>query len=282
MRGSSHIEPGFIFKHGGDVLSDEQARCQHPWKRGSGLVASRQPGRYDLPRARRPSRKAPRAHCSHRPAAPTSYLPTTAHVSDSEAAAAVESWFGSRRHNAVQRQAEHELSRLLVAPRFFETDIHDVLKYADELFFEERLKTNVSLEWSRDSQECFQTAFVGTTELRPVQRGFETRIILSRPLLQSGQYDQRLVISAILHEAIHSYLFIRRGFEARADGGHTKGFCAISKIINDWVGDRIDLHLCQVEADLTKFLTLREYHGWDENSKAWGAHQMIWVSRGGQ
>ncbi|KAI9840586.1 MAG: hypothetical protein M1837_001525 [Sclerophora amabilis] len=192
-------------------------------------------------------------------------------ISDAEAASSVQRHFLARHLHPDQRKAEQDLIRLILTSPFHEAHLHHVLHLADQLFFENTLRHRVHLEWSHSSQPSFRTDVVGTTDLRPDGNGsFQTRITLSKPLLQSTAYDQRLVLSALLHEAIHSYLFIRRGFAAKIDGGHTPGFMMISKLINDWVGDQEYLQLYNVEADLANFRTKRADQGWDRCKSAWG------------
>ncbi|KAI9887302.1 MAG: hypothetical protein M1823_000896 [Watsoniomyces obsoletus] len=113
---------------------------------------------------------------------------------------------------------------------------------------------------------------IGTTVLRSTRsNAFEARIILSDSILHSGRYDQRLVLSTILHETIHAYLFVRRGLPATAEGGHTAGFKAIARFLDEWIGDLDYLRLSHDRADLKKF-RVPDGHGpgWDPETRSWG------------
>ncbi len=103
---------------------------------------------------------------------------------------------------------------------------------------------------------------------------FQARMFLWRPALQNERAGQRLVLAAVLHEAVHAYLFIRRGPAALAhaaqDGGHTPAFLAIARLIDDWLGDPDYLRLAQPRADMHRFRAAPGA-GWDAASCAWGA-----------
>jgi hypothetical protein len=130
-----------------------------------------------------------------------------------------------------------------------------ILTTADSVFFAGALSGRVQWEWS--SQERYKTELIGTTALRPCsdRDGFETLIVLSEPILKNKKYDRRLLLSAFLHELIHCYLFIKCGFEARMQGGHTDGFHTIAKTIQDWVEEWHPgyLELCNMKANLNRF-----------------------------
>ncbi|RKF61267.1 hypothetical protein OnM2_043035 [Erysiphe neolycopersici] len=114
--------------------------------------------------------------------------------------------------------------------------LESILTAVDTLFFYGALAGRVQWEWSSDLR--YRTEIIGTTALRRCTRrgGFETLIILSEPLLRNASYDRRLLLSTFLHELIHCYLFIKCGFEARVEGGHTAGFHQIAEMIDQWVG----------------------------------------------
>jgi hypothetical protein len=131
--------------------------------------------------------------------------------------------------------------------------LHSIRTAVDSVFFNGVLSGRVIWEWSHQSDERYKTELIGTTALRPaVQGGYETLIVLSKPILKDPAYDRRLVLSAFIHELIHCYLFILCGFDARMKGGHTKGFHIIAEIIDKWVG--VDnLRLCNMKANLNHF-----------------------------
>lgn len=81
-------------------------------------------------------------------------------------------------------------------------------------------------------------------------------IVLSRPILCSGRYNDDLILSTFFHELVHCYLIICCGEAATQDGGHTSGFHKIAKLIDDWVHvDRSRLGLDKIKADLDHFQT---------------------------
>jgi hypothetical protein len=130
-----------------------------------------------------------------------------------------------------------------------------ILTTADSIFFSETLYRRVQWEWSSDDR--YQTELIGTTALRRCsdRDGFETLIVLSAPILRNPKYDRRLLLSAFLHELIHCYLFIKCGFEARMQGGHTTGFHMIARAIHGWVEEWHPgyLELCNMKANLNRF-----------------------------
>ena len=177
---------------------------------------------------------------------PSTHQPRT----DEEAAWRVTYKFNMRASNPRQMAAERELISLMGTYPFCEDQIRDVMNLADILFFEEKLRSKVQWRWA----DMADRRAIGTTGLREVEPGeFMTQITLSRPVLQSDEYDQRLVLSTILHEAIHSYLFIWRGYVATLNGGHSEGFKEIAQLIDDWVGDQQFLQLHKMEAVLENF-----------------------------
>ncbi|KAK4227243.1 hypothetical protein QBC38DRAFT_198393 [Podospora fimiseda] len=137
-----------------------------------------------------------------------------------------------------------------------------IFSAANEIFFNGRLSQRVRWDWSHPSDSASNDPkVIGTTALRKaVQesnkgKGFETLIVLSSTILKDKRWSRRLLISTFLHELIHSYMFICCGFGAREEGGHTKGFREIAKLMDDWAGgeEGAGLYLGRVEADLELF-----------------------------
>jgi hypothetical protein len=134
--------------------------------------------------------------------------------------------------------------------------LSSIVTTCDTIFFGGTLAGRVQWEWS--SQDRYHSELIGTTALRKCsdRDGYETLIILSEPILRSSLYDRRLLLSAFIHELIHCYLFIRCGFTARNEGGHTQGWhdiaYIINKCINKWVGGDY-LSLCNMKANLKHF-----------------------------
>ncbi|KAI9789913.1 MAG: hypothetical protein M1816_005682 [Peltula sp. TS41687] len=200
-------------------------------------------------------------------------------ISDEAAAERVERHFANPHSSPDRPQAERELIRLILSSPLEERRLPDVLRYANIVFFEGLLTPpNLwPLRWRPSSEDS--SDIIGTTELRQTRTGrFETRITLSTSILHNAAYDQRLVLSAVLHEAIHAYLFIRRGFAATTDGGHSKGFRRIARLIDRWIGDDGYLQLHCTEAILKKFQT-RSKCGWRRDTSTWGAeeHGFTWI-----
>ncbi|KAH0541724.1 hypothetical protein FGG08_003816 [Glutinoglossum americanum] len=215
---------------------------------------------------------------------PEFYLLEHEPMTDEQAATSVYNYFSERNNSSKQAHAEQELSRLILSSPFMTGCLGEVVHWANILFFEEKLTVaKVDLQWSDPLDLRFEPSsggLIGTTELKPDHTGgFQTRIILSRQRLMSGTYDQRLVLSAILHECIHAYLFICRGFAATEEGGHTRGFREIARLIDCWVdGDGSFLRLGCQEADLESFRT-RTGHGWDCGEGSWGLDNgFLWTS----
>ena len=164
-----------------------------------------------------------------------------------------------------------------------------ILIAANRLFFGGRLSGRVKWDWSHPEVDRYESSIIGTTAFRRMavwgdscasaaathrggerieqlhhhhhhhqqkQRlmydGFETLIVLSRPILQSASYSRHLVISTFLHELIHCFLFVCCGPSARRDGGHTRAFRRIAEAIDRWAGVGV-LHLGEMEADLERF-----------------------------
>ena len=159
--------------------------------------------------------------------------------------------------------SKHErILRSIINPRINAEDeldnnsLESIFSAANEIFFNGRLSQRVRWDWSDESSTRYDSRVIGTTALRrahPTTRGFETLIVLSAPILKHSKYSRRLLISTFLHELIHSYLFICRGFRARECGGHTKGFLTIAKLVDDWAGPESALYLSGAEADLERF-----------------------------
>ncbi|KAI9669255.1 MAG: hypothetical protein M1829_005132 [Trizodia sp. TS-e1964] len=179
----------------------------------------------------------------------------------------------------LQKDCKHKLRKILFTTPFKRDQISEVLILANTVFFEGKLYKHVQPLWSLDCETQFHTCVLGTTEFRqrPHSDEFETRIILSRPLLMRSDIDQRLVLSTLIHEMIHSYLFITRGPEAMEDGGHTPGFMKIASYIDAWIDDPNYLRLSNSQADLDYFKA-KEGHGWNSHTQSWGTADGIWPS----
>jgi hypothetical protein len=172
---------------------------------------------------------------------------------DEEAAKQIERWFTKRRND----QLTVRIFRNLITRRdeLDDNSLHDLLLAADKTIFGGRLSGRVRWEWSKGQPE-YEHELLGTTALRPADSsmgGFETLIVLSRPLLQDQRFSRDLLLSAFLHELIHSYLFIQCGLDHAKDDGHTQGFRKIAKLIDRYFGQQ-RLHLCNMRANLDYFL----------------------------
>ncbi|EPE24562.1 hypothetical protein GLAREA_08414 [Glarea lozoyensis ATCC 20868] len=179
---------------------------------------------------------------------------------DERAASRVAEHFKARKH----RRGKHEdILRKIIkledpkdVGEIDDKSLSSIVTTCDTIFFGGALAGRVQWEWS--SQERYHSELIGTTALRKCsdREGYETLIILSEPILTSSLYDRRLLLSAFIHELIHCYLFIRCGFKARNEGGHTRGWhdiaYIINKCINKWVGGDY-LSLCNMKANLTHF-----------------------------
>jgi hypothetical protein len=173
--------------------------------------------------------------------------------SDEEAARQIKRWFTKRR----KPQLTVRIFRNLVTRRdeLDDNSLHDLLLAADKTIFGGSLSGRVRWEWSKGQPE-YEHELLGTTALRPADSsigGFETLIVLSRPLLQDERFSRDLLLSAFLHELIHSYLFIQCGLDHAKDDGHTAGFRKIAKLIDRYFGQQ-RLHLCNMRANLDYFL----------------------------
>lgn len=177
------------------------------------------------------------------------------HDIDKEAASLVEHCFKQRRETrlgrTLRKRLNHELDLGLSS---IIQSLDAILDAADRIFFSRKLRNRVEWRWSSESDQGFVSEFVGTTTpIYSEEFGTKAEIVLSRPLLQSGQYSSNLLLSAFLHELVHCYLFISCGQRAEEDGGHTPGFQRIVSLIQSWLGNP-KLRLCSMRADLDNFL----------------------------
>ncbi|KAK5663610.1 hypothetical protein OQA88_4041 [Cercophora sp. LCS_1] len=180
-----------------------------------------------------------------------------------------------RDHMATFRRrnpdSKHErILRSIINPRSGGEDeldndsLESIFSAANEMFFNGRLSKRVRWDWSHESSARYDSQVIGTTALRRASnRGFETLIVLSSPILKDSKYSRRLLISTFLHELIHSFLFICCGFRARSYGGHTPAFHAIAKMIDDWAGPESALYLSKMEADLEQFRIDHDERRWE-------------------
>lgn len=181
-------------------------------------------------------------------------------LDDDKAAWLVEKHLLNYRRRA-HRSRHERILRSLIQPRSRDAEfsidnaaLESIFSAANEIFFYGRLSRRVTWDWSHSSSAQYQNQIIGTTALRRsrLQKGFETLIVLSHPILNDKKYNRRLLISTFLHELIHSYLFICCGFKARHCGGHTTGFRRVAELIDQWAGSDT-LHLQNMEADLDDF-----------------------------
>jgi hypothetical protein len=180
---------------------------------------------------------------------------------DEEAAREIQRWFTKRRND----QLTARILRNLVIRRdeLDDNSLDDLLLAADKTIFGGRLSGRVRWEWS-DGQPEYEHELLGTTALRPANSsigGWETLIVLSKPLLQNKRFSRDLLLSAFLHELVHCYLFIRCGLEHAKDDGHTEGFHKIAKLIDRYFGQE-RLHLCNMRANLDYFLVVHDDEGY--------------------
>ncbi|ESZ97300.1 hypothetical protein SBOR_2328 [Sclerotinia borealis F-4128] len=157
---------------------------------------------------------------------------------------------------------EFELRNLLLKAYLSDRAIDRIIYLIDTIFFRHSLHNRVRLSWSSPSQPRYSSELIGTTALRLASfGGFETLIVLSEPILRDPQYDGRLLLSALLHELVHCYLFVKCGFGAKEMGGHTDGFHRVLGVIDAWVERWIGgdwLRLCSMRANLEFFRVRRE------------------------
>ncbi|KAK4158794.1 hypothetical protein QBC43DRAFT_187532, partial [Cladorrhinum sp. PSN259] len=208
---------------------------------------------------------------------PTSRCGSTELLDDLTAAQRVRDHLSNfRRRNP---DSKHErILRSIITPRtrnpppLDNDSLLSIFSAANEIFFNGRLSQRVMWDWSSPSDAQNDPKVIGTTALRKaVQnqnkgKGFETLIVLSSAILKDKRWSRRLLISTFLHELIHSYMFICCGFGARDEGGHTRGFREIAKLMDDWCGgeEGAGLYLGRVEADLSLFREEKFYEGGDE------------------
>ncbi|KAM3067584.1 hypothetical protein ACMFMG_000101 [Clarireedia jacksonii] len=168
------------------------------------------------------------------------------------------------------------LDLLLYAP-LTDDRIYSIISLTSVLFFHSSLLGRVRWSWSSPSQPRYSSELLGTTALRSASfGGFETLIVLSHPILKNPCYDRRLLLSTLLHELVHCYLFVKCGFAAKEMGGHTTGFHAIVEELGDWVecnGGKSKgwLRLCGMRGNLEIFRkTGRERDGdGPDRERAW-------------
>lgn len=162
------------------------------------------------------------------------------------------------RHERVLRTLINPKNRVAEFP-IDEAALESIFSAANAIFFASRLSNRVTWDWSHDSAPQYQDSVIGTTALRRCKElnGFETLIVLSRPILMSKNFSRRLLISTFLHELIHSYLFVSCGFKAKESGGHTEGFHQIAAMIDCWAGPE-HLRLREMEADLESYRAEQE------------------------
>lgn len=157
------------------------------------------------------------------------------------------------RHERVLRTLINPKNREAEFP-IDEAALESIFSAANAIFFASRLSNRVTWDWSHESAPQYQNSVIGTTALRRCRKlgGYETLIVLSRPILMSSNFSRRLLISTFLHELIHSYLFVSCGFKAKESGGHTEGFHQIAAVIDRWAGPE-HLRLREMEADLESY-----------------------------
>lgn len=172
-------------------------------------------------------------------------------LTDTKAASKMIAHFRRRRRHLVEERILFSLLRS-DAPLDNEA-LNAVLRATDKVFFHGRLAGRVRWEWSHPDSLRYSSELIGTTALRKAKGrdGYETLIVLSRPMLWSARYNRRLLLSTFLHEAVHCYLFIECGFRAMKEGGHGEGFRTISRVIDRWAGGLLQLH--NTKTDLNYF-----------------------------
>ncbi|KAM0128036.1 hypothetical protein ACHAP3_008476 [Botrytis cinerea] len=185
-------------------------------------------------------------------------------LSDDQAANIVEHHF-LYNHPPDHHYLEVELQNLLLKAHLSDPAIDRIIYLIDTIFFHNSLHKRVRLSWSSPSQPRYSSELIGTTALRPSSLGgFETLIVLSEPILRDPKYDRRLMLSALLHELVHCYLFVKCGWGAKEMGGHTDGFHRVVGVIDGWVERWIGrdwLRLCSMRANLELFKVRREAYG---------------------
>jgi hypothetical protein len=194
-------------------------------------------------------------------------------ISDAEAASLV---LQRRRPHNYQELSSELLDLLLDAP-LTDANIYSIISLTSDLFFHSSLRHRVAWSWSSPDQLRYHSELLGTTALRCAKSGgYETLIVLSEPILRNPRYDRRLLLSTLLHELVHCYLFVKCGFEAKRMGGHTAGFHAIVEELGDWVAreGRVGkewLRLCGMRGNLEVFRVrewVRDGEGLDRERQA--------------
>lgn len=182
-------------------------------------------------------------------------------LSDLEAAQRVHDHLAAFTRRSRTNSRHERILRALINPRTrsatFTLDdaaLSSIFSAANAIFFASRLSNRVAWDWSHEEAAQYTDSVIGTTALRRCRdlSGFETLIVLSRPILRSRGFSRRLLISTFLHELIHSYLFVSCGFKAKESGGHTEGFHKIAAMIDGWAGPEL-LRLQEMEADLESY-----------------------------
>ncbi|QSZ37559.1 hypothetical protein DSL72_008657 [Monilinia vaccinii-corymbosi] len=178
-------------------------------------------------------------------------------LSDDQAAKLIEHALFNYDPPPAHFHLEVELRNLLLRAHLSDRAIDRIIYLVDTIFFHHSLHNRVRLSWSSPSQSRYSSELIGTTALRLASfGGFETLIVLSEPILRDPTYDRRLLLSALLHELVHCYLFVKCGFGAKEMGGHTDGFHRVVRVIDAWVERWIGrdwLRLCSMRANLELF-----------------------------
>ncbi|KAK0632076.1 SprT-like family-domain-containing protein [Immersiella caudata] len=267
---------------GGPVHHDHHIlRARTPQRHHSPHTQPHPARHHHLPSPRRLPSPEPAACAMERTASghsiradPTERSARTELLEDEEAEQRVRDHMANFRRRFPDSKHERIL-RSIINPRsnaeypLDNDSLESIFSAANEIFFNGRLSQRVMWDWSHESSTQYDSNVIGTTALRRASnRGFETLIVLSSPILRDSKYSRRLLISTFLHELIHSYLFICCGFRARHCGGHTPAFQAIAKLIDEWAGVESALHLGRMEADLERFrIPEPDEESWPINDK---------------
>lgn len=125
-------------------------------------------------------------------------------------------------------------------------DVYTLFTFYNEKYFERRLESTI-VEWSDRMTSC-----AGICYLRR-ERGIRYCIIrLSRPLLQYRPFLD--IISTLLHEMIHAYLWMTSGNNSSLNrDGHGPDFIALANIINKAEGSQVTIfHSFYKEVEATR------------------------------
>ena len=202
---------------------------------------------------------------------------------DKEAAREIKRWFTKRRNDQLTVRILRNL--IIRRDELDDNSLNDLLLAADRTIFGGRLSGRVRWEWS-DGQPEYEHELLGTTALRPADfsiGGWETLIVLSKPLLQNKRFSRDLLLSTFLHELVHCYLFIRCGLDHAKDDGHTEGFREIAEMIDRNFGQE-RLHLCNTRANLDYFLVFDD-EGYCSRAPSPGSpqcHSVVEMSSGNE